>query len=342
MLYFGTAITAPSDPLRPVAIEDLYHSLRNPKPRIRQLVDQLRIMQTLDKSAYKVQKKLLPYLVCAAFKPAIRRRENFLNTEYFIIDLDGVSNHFSKEALCEKLISDPQLLLLFTSPGGDGLKLLFRLKEKCSDYGLFSAFYKQFIQNLAARFHLHPVMDTATSDVTRACFISYDENAFYNPRANFVDMASYNAFEPDTLWEAAQKATVAFKKEKEKEIDLTPVIKPAALAGDIMIAIRQKLNPDYRRPVKKQYYIPPQVDDYIQKISEELKQFNLQLIESNPINYGRKLKIGTNGIWAEINLFYGSRGFTFVKTTKTGSNGELAELCVQVLEQNLYPSNPKQ
>lgn len=284
-----------------------------------------------------MQKKRLPYLVCAAFKPAIRRRENFLNINYFIIDLDGIAAHFDKGVLWEKLAADPRLVLLFTSPGGDGLKLLFRLEQKCSDYGLFSAFYKLFIQQFAARYHLQTVMDTATSDVTRACFISYDEKAYYNKEALPVDMNAYiNTQEPDTLWEAADKAAAALKELKEAREETTGENKTSAPAAEVMAAIRQKLNPAYRKPLQKQYYVPPEVEEYLQQVREELAGYGLQLLDTSPINYGRKLKIGAQGTWAEINLFYGKRGFTFVKTTKTGSNAELAELCVQLLEQQAY------
>lgn len=340
MLCFGTNITAHADTLQPVTVEKLYHSLRNPKPRIRQLVDQLRIIQTLDKRSYRMQKKLLPYLVCATFKPPIRRRENFLNTSHFIVDLDGIGMHFDKAALRQKLVSDPQIVLLFTSPGGDGLKVLYQLEQKISDFGLFSAFYKLFVQSLAARFHLHPVIDSSTSDVTRACFISYDENAYYNKDALPVDMNAYiNTLEADTLWEVAAEADTALKEAIETKKEARAETRPSGLAVEVMVAIRQKLNPNFRKPSQKQYYVPSEVEEYIKKLGEHLPHYSLQLLESSPINYGRKLKIGTTGAWAEINLFYGKRGFTFIKTTKTGSNSELAELCVQVLEQHLYTAN---
>ncbi len=343
MLYFGTNITAPADALQPVSVESLYQSLRSPKPRIRQQIDQLRIMQTLDKAGYRLQKKILPYLVCAAFKPAIRRRENFLSISYFFVDLDGISAHFDKTLLWEKLTADPYLVLLFTSPGGNGLKLLFRLEQKCADYGLFSAFYKLFVNSLATRYHLHAVIDTVTSDVTRACFISYDENAYYNSAALPVNMNDYvNLQEPDTLWEDAKNADSILqemKKEGNKQDEEPVPVKLPSLDNDVMAAIRQKLNPNFCKPQHKQYYVPPEIEEYMQKAAVELERLGLKLLESGPINYGRKLKIGSAAGWAEINLFYGKRGFTFVKTTKTGSNAELADVCIRLLEQHLYGGN---
>lgn len=278
---------------------------------------------------------MLPYLVCAAFKPAIRRRDHFVNIEYFMVDVDHVSEHYDIAQLSLQLAADTRLVLLFTSPGGDGLKLLFRLQEKCSDYGLFSAFYKQFIQQLATTYHLHPVIDISTSDVTRACFISYDEHAYYNPDAQKIDMMMYHIDDTEQLWSEAQQAETSFVAEKEKFSSADKPKQKPGPAQDVMESIRQKLNPLYRKPEKKQYYIPPEADAFLEKLKEELVPYGLQLLETAPIHYGRKLKIGAGNLWAEINLFYGGRGFTFVKTTKTGSDGELATICVQVLEETL-------
>lgn len=330
MLYYGTSITTPGDVLQPISVDAVYSALRSPKPKTKQLIDQLRIIQTVDKNSYRQQKKALPYLVCAQFKPAIRRREHFVKIEYCMVDVDGIAAHFDKAVLCEQLMTDKRLLLLFTSPGGDGLKLLYRLQEKCSDWGLYSFFYKQFVQELAARYRLHPVIDVATSDVTRACFISYDEQAYYNPGAHPVDTAAYGTDEPDTLWSAAAQAAERFAEEKGAPAE---AVKKPAPAADVLQAIRQKLNPQYRRPDKKQYYIPPEADAFVEKLPDALVGYGLQLLNTSPIHYGRRLRIGAGGLWAEVNLFYGSKGFTFVKTTKTGSHAELASLCVQVLEE---------
>ena len=77
--------------------------------------------------------------------------------------------------------------MAFCSPGADGLKLLFRLEEKCEDEALFSAFYKQFALTFSQKYQLEGVIDTQTSDVTRACFMSYDPEAWYRPEALPVD-----------------------------------------------------------------------------------------------------------------------------------------------------------
>lgn len=81
--------------------------------------------------------------------------------------------------------------------------------------------------------------------------------------------------------------------------------------------------------------MPPQIDKAIPLLSEQLAEFNMQLLEATPISYGRKVKVACDKLWAELNVFYGKKGFTVVRTTKTGSNAELATLAAQIFEQIL-------
>lgn len=54
------------------------------------------------------------------------------------------------------------------------------------------------------------------------------------------------------------------------------------------------------------------------------------------INYGKQFKFMVGNIWTEINLFYGKKGFTIVKTSKNNSNSELANTCLNILANLLY------
>jgi len=95
-----------------------------------------------------------------------------------MIDLD----HFDRSELdlpatAERLRADDRVLMGFISPGGDGLKLMFQLEEPCFDSGIYSLFYKAFVQHFAREHQLEAVIDLRTHDVTRACFLSIDPGA---------------------------------------------------------------------------------------------------------------------------------------------------------------------
>lgn len=202
MLLFGTNIQSTADELRKVQEAYLYNSLRNPKPAIAAAVRQLRIVYSMDAKGYAQLKRRLPYFVCGQFNPAFRRKENFAYTESFILDFDHLSaKRLSLKTVREDIIRDGQVMMCFASPSEDGLKVMFRLKERCYDAGLYSIFYKAFAATFAMRHNLTQVADGRTSDVARACFVSIDPDAYYNPDAIPVDMKAYiDEADPDTVF----------------------------------------------------------------------------------------------------------------------------------------------
>ena len=143
MISFGTNIQSNADMLQKIPVKYLYDSLRHPRPDIVSSIRQLRIVRELDNKQYSSLKRKLPYLVCGMFNPPYRRTENFAYTEYFIIDIDHLSEKGLSLADTRKCIEkDTRTVLSFVSPGEDGLKVLFKLKERCYDSGLYSLFYK--------------------------------------------------------------------------------------------------------------------------------------------------------------------------------------------------------
>lgn len=330
MLLFGKNITAPGDPLQPLSVERLYQGIVHPKQGFLDLVEQLRMVRSLDENQYRQLKKQLPYFVCGAFHPKIRRKENFASIEYFMFDLDHLAEaQLDRMVLQEKLWEQaPEVLLCFASPSGDGLKLMFRLSEPCRDQALFSAFYKLFARRFAEQWGLMEVMDFKTSDATRACFLSVDDRAFHRPDAQPVAIGD---FIHDLDFGKAEKEI----REAEKAIreQAGPAQKQAHdLADDVLARIKQKLNPSQRRPVAKEYFVPPEVDDALGLLGERLSELEMEIIQTAPISFGRKVRVKAGLHWAEINIFYGKKGFKVVKTTKSGSHPELAELAATAVE----------
>lgn len=329
MLQFGKNITAPADQLNPLTVEQLHRALVSPKQAFADQLAQLRAVKSIDEKRYRELKKKLPYLVCGRFHPPVRRKENFAAIECFILDMDHLSDAGRPlEELRRQLQQDERVLLSFASPGADGLKLLFKLDKPCTDPALFSAFYKLFARSFAEKYDLMKVMDFRTSDVTRACFMSVDADAWYNPEAQPVSIES-------CVNPADYRQTEKALKEVDKEIkEATTRREPAGTnpPDDVLARIKQRLNPNARQPRQKQYYVPEEVDDALGKLQQGLAGYEMEIVETAPINYGRKVKVKAGAYWAEINIFYGKRGFSVVKTTKSGSNAELAELAAQVIE----------
>ena len=72
------------------------------------------------------------------------------------------------------------------------------------------------------------------------------------------------------------------------------------------------------------------------KIEKHAAKYDMKVELVKNIHYGKQLKFSAGRHWAEINLFYGSKGFKVVATTKTGSNVELAEISKKILCELLY------
>lgn len=331
MLMRGRNITAAADPLQPFALEQLYRAVASPSTELETVVTQLRIVRTLDAGRYRKLKTQLPYVVCGHYQPAIRRTENFAHIGCFILDLDHLSdkNH-DVYHLRQALMADSRLSMLFASPGGDGLKLLFTLSEPCYDVGKFRLFYKTFAREFARQYNLDQVVDERTSDVTRACFLSIDSDAFYNPMADSVVMENWVDFENDTTLDDLFREI----KEDDKHLRSEERTNATDLNDEVLKAIRAKLLPG-SKPAARPVYVPQELADLEQRLKEFFAEYPIELDSTQPISYGKKVMLKAGNHRAEINVFYGKKGFSVVATAKSGTNQELAEMCRMLIIQML-------
>lgn len=330
MLSFGKNITSSADTLNRVKVDYLYHSLRNPKPEIVSQMNQLRIVRNIDAKQYSILKRQLPYVVCGMFNPPYRRTENFAYTEYFILDIDHIYDKgLDVGQIKERLKADPRVVLCFLSPSEDGLKVLFRLKERCYDAGLYSLFYKTFLKDFSLHYGLEQVIDERTSDVCRACFVSIDAEAYYNPNAESVDMDFYlpkdnvgMLFDLKSSLAKEAKEQAATSEKEERSID------PDA---DVMQRVKALLNPKGAAKQKPAPYVPQRLDDIMGDLKLYVEETGVILYEIQDIQYGKKLRFRMGQKLAEVNLFYGRRGFSIVQTPRGGTSAELNELMVQLV-----------
>lgn len=343
MLMTGKNITQAGDKLHPIEVSYFYQALVQPSSEIAEKIQQLRALKTMQPHAYRRAKTMLPYVVCGKFQPAVRRRENFVCTQHFILDADRLSaRELTTSGLKQILQNDPHILLMFTSPGNDGLKILFQLLHPLHDAVYFSAFYKTFASHFARRYHLEGIIDTVTCDVSRACFLSHDPEAFYNPAALPLDAAQFlnphniNAIaEAENLWKEVEEEAKALQgANPQTQQDTTNDAND--LPPDVLLQIKARIHPRLaalqQQKAQRSSIQPPELVAILEQMKEYLAAEGLQLLEAKPIDYGRQLKIGLEQQWCEINLFYGKRGFKVVKTTKTGSYAPLANVAAEVLE----------
>ncbi len=320
--YIGNNVQTASLVMQPCAAEDILTRIRT-DVQLQETIAQMRRVKSIDHSAYVRLKARLPFFCCGEFSGGIRRGEFFIQAPAIVLDVDGCAQSVEELlAWRKKLSADPRVWCLFTSPGGDGLKLVFQLASPCTGVKTFSDFYKSFAYEFAARYQLNDYIDHRTSDCTRVCFLSYDPQVYVAANPQAID---WNAYVLPLLPPPTPPPP------QEDMLNESHAIRP-----DVYREILRKLETKSRPRPQKFPYVPELLQKLLPDIGAALAEQDLVLKEARDIQYGKKLLL-THGLeTAEINVFYGKRGFSVVKVVKRTANESLADLAVFVIEQVLY------
>jgi hypothetical protein len=322
MLYKGNNITAFQDELINITIEQLYHEIQKPSQELSDLITRLRKVKSIDNKAYDVLKKKLPYFIGTEFTPQIRKIDYFKSITYFMIDIDHYSTCIDEvELLKKRLQIDNRIMLMFISPGGDGLKVLFCLNEPIRDSKTYSDFYKSFLHHFGSLHKIEKFLDYKTHDVTRVCFLSYDNLIYYNLIPEKINFKLFYEELPN-LFEL-----------KENKIDETT---KNEIDPDIYKEILKKFNPNNPLKRNKNIYVPEILKEIIKPIEDCLKEYQIEIKNIDDIQYGKKIQLSHQQNFAEINIFYGKKGFSVVITTKKNSHPDLGALAKHLCEQAIY------
>ena len=335
MISFGYNVRDNTSKLEKVPVEKIYKAILNPKEKIKQQINTLRHILTIDEHKYRKLKTQLPYICSSIFNPPIRKNINFAYTQYFILDIDHLQEkEINIDSLKEKLKKDNRIVMIFNSPSNDGLKLLFRLQKKCYDAGKYALFYKLFAEQFSRQYNIVQVVDTRTSDVSRACFVSYDPKAYYNPNAEPVVVRKYIDFDNDLEVETTR---LHFEKLSRKNKKTEPQKIENVIPDDIFAEIKQKLsNKPKLKKTEKIIFVPEELETILDDVKNELEEYKIEIEQITNIHYGKKIRLKHQTVWAEVNIFYGKKGFSVVKTPKRGSNLELADLAVEIINNFLH------
>lgn len=335
MIMFGTNIQLADDPLEKMQESELYKRIAHPEAYVEAKIRQLRIAYQIAPKQYNDQKRTLPYVVCGIFNPPYRKIENFGYIECFVLDIDHLSEKgLSVDTVKSRIRGDERILLSFVSPSEDGVKIMFRLRERCYDSGLFSVFYKEFLRRFSEQYQLEQVADKRTSDVTRACFLSYDSEAYFNNDCEPVDIGLYvQPSDPLSMFDL-----VAKQKKEEKEMSSENTTPPSSdPVKEIMDRIKQCLHPNSRTIRKRpDAFVPEQLNMIIDELVAYIQDTGLVVSEIIDIQYGKKMRISMGTKKAEINLFYGKKGFSVVKSPRSGTNDELNDLTAQLIQSYIF------
>ncbi|PWK16959.1 VirE-like protein [Arcicella aurantiaca] len=330
-LSLGFAITSASETLQRVTIEDVVALISGQKPSsLAQEVARLQKLRNIDKTAYRTLKTRLPYIVGGVFQQDCRRIENINAVNFIILDIDHLTDFDG--SIPEAIKADDTVLMAFISPSGEGIKVIFRLSEPLVSAQGFQIAYRDFAEKFGVKVGLTGFIDLKTSDVSRACFLSHDTNVYYNPSAVGITLNIMSEiFEATGASHYTEENQIAVLEDKNVNI-AKGVINETAYK-----AILREINPNTPVRIEKDIFVPKEITELFTEIEKLCTQVGLELLEQKPIQYGVKIIAKQGYRKAEVNVFYGKKGYSVVVSPKTGIDDKLNQLLHQTIFDFLFP-----
>lgn len=311
-------------------------TIRNGENGLKETILRLRKIAGLDQSVYARMKTQLPWICGGSFREGIRKLSHFEGVKYVILDFD----HFNggdtdAESVKTRLKTDKRVFCAFVSPGGMGLKVVFKLGGNFATAKQYSDFYKSFAASFSKDYQLSEYCDMVTSDATRVCFLSYDQQVYFNPDSIAIEVPE-NVF--DFFPEDSQPVKTT-DSDSKKTTDKTPEKATGHPGEDALKSIREKLlqKPPKTKPVHNQF-VPEEITAHLPLLCETLAEYDLQLTRHEDVQYGMKLFIAPacGDITGIVNLYYGKKGFSVVLVPSKQCHIKLGELAVKVIWHSIH------
>lgn len=189
-----------------------------------EITNQLRgFTKSKERNKYKCEQ--LPYVTfCGEFS---QREDSKLisPSNLFCIDLDHLGDNLNEVKI--RLINDTKLnpLLIFTSPSGDGLKVVIGVnyselasasKERVTVkiWQSVNQYFFQKYSDLITPNDKGNIIDTACKDLSRACFLCHDAEAYFNENRSslhsqeFIEEMIPSGIKEDTFDESTNNKAV--------------------------------------------------------------------------------------------------------------------------------------
>lgn len=113
-----------------------------------------------------------------------------LASEYVCIDIDKVGEIEQLRLVRETILNNLIPALMFISPSGNGLKVIFEINISVGTHSEYFKALKVFFNEV-----IMIKIDTSGSDLSRACFLPHDEDAYYNEFPDVLDRAFLDSFD---------------------------------------------------------------------------------------------------------------------------------------------------
>lgn len=180
-------------PFRTVSIVDIYNYLISDYAKQRTA-----ILRTIEnkKQAQKYKGSNFDYCTFSGIFSERKDKSLIEHSNLLCIDFDDLysyecktahevpQNHMSVELLRYKLLQDEyfETELLFRSPSGNGLKWIIPIEVRDTNSNFYAShldYFQAIEKYILQTYRIH--IDASGKDISRACYLPYDQSAFINP-----------------------------------------------------------------------------------------------------------------------------------------------------------------
>lgn len=164
-------------PIKEISIETVYNIIKSDE--IKYIIEKIRSEKN-EEVQKELKRKKLPFVTFGGV--FLKREKKSLKKASGLIclDIDGLNSKDHAELLSQQIKDDKYSLLTFISPRGSGIKIIIR--SNVSNDEEFKASFNALSQHYSKYIDISK-FDPSNSDICRACFLSYDEHAYFNKEA---------------------------------------------------------------------------------------------------------------------------------------------------------------
>ena len=189
-----------------LTVLEVFERIKNGYSDLNKKIERLRTLDDSSEQHRQLKNSLLARMFNGQFN---ERNDNGLiqHSGLCVLDFDDYPDEQTMNEERQNLIKCPFVYLLFTSPGGKGLKVVIKIPKSTKDEHKrrFQAFQKFFNSDY---------FDPTSCNVSRVCFESYDPDAYIN---EFCD--EFTQIDQEKGFDFHDKAPVCILNDEDKIIE---------------------------------------------------------------------------------------------------------------------------
>jgi hypothetical protein len=191
---------------------------------------------------------------------ASKRHSDYVlqHSNLFCGDIDHIGNVQSINNLKAKIISLFAPALMFRSPSGDGLKVVYQIDKNQGEHlEYYYAIESFFAQELGIK------IDKQCKDIVRACFLCHDPEVYFNEAPDTLDRSFIDTFQPQQLDSIPHNSIISAQSQLS-----TTTIEKISDNSEIIERLKTWLN-------KKETFIKGNRNNYITQFAGVLNRYGI-------------------------------------------------------------------